>query len=1069
MGRNDILQVPANAESLRELIAQKKSLVPFIGSGFSVPACPAWSDFLDLFFKEIKDKFLLVEEKHHYLQLKNSSPGKKFEKMSDFLVEKSGRQKFEEKMIAYFDKPLLPRMMPKYHLLHQVFPGLKITTNFDCLVENNTPGSHVRVCYGDLPGELEQLFTHIEQNSLLKIHGGLRDIHSIVLSSSQYEAIYGDPAGFDPKTPLPLFLNRVLTNCSLLFIGCSLAHDRTIMIMENLRDMRLHFAIMLHPGEKHEREKLERRLSNLGIIPIWILDFEQIEEILRRLVEPTVGHSGPPLIEHNVPFVGRVEELEQIRENLEKKSDPGNFHVITGRYFNIEGAGGVGKTTLAIEAAKRFSGLPRFKDGVLAPIRVDEYTPMSFAMHLAGEFQLNVTEPPDPEAAQRLITAILKERHALLILDNALDWKSLRYMLPDKTCCTVLLTTRSREMLDHIRLQFPGVRLYEIPLKQFTEKEALDLFRIMLGGKYRVALEDIYLEIAKNLGFLPVALGQAVSLMLFGPRYTGPGLRDKLVSEERLVLPGKGQAAEESDGLTIESLFDLSSPLLTGVLLKTLKYLAVCSPGGASLDFLQQLTKDQDIEVRLERLCAFSWCGCRKTGDQHTYELHPLVRELVRGRFENRYQESFIQLVHNIFIGDTIHFNIKERFYLQLEEALLAASANRDKRLIDWLYDLYDFCTLRGFADFYIRLTQWVETLFPGDQYALRTAYAHRAMIYRRHGQLEEAMILYKKEEKIEEKLGDRAGLAISYGNQAMIFKAWGKLQEAMALHKKEEKIREELNDRAGLALSYGNQAMILYDWGKLQEAMNLYKKAAEIFEELGDRAGLAPGYANQAMILKAQEKLQEAANLYKKAEEIFEELGDRAQLAISYGNRAIILYDWGKLQEAMTLHKKEEKICEELGHRAGLARSYGNQGLILKARGKLQEAMALHKKEEKICEKLGDRAGLARSYGNQGLILKAQGKLDEAMTLFKKQEKKCEESGHRPGLALSYGNQATILKALGEFQEAMKLYKKVEEIFEKLGHCVQLTLSHGNQAIILSDWGKLQEAAALQKKQEKD
>jgi tetratricopeptide (TPR) repeat protein len=317
MGRNDILQVPGIAEILKELIAQKKSLVPFLGSGFSVPACPTWSDFLDLIFKSIKDKVLRPEEKNYYLQLKNSSPENKFEKMADFLVEKSGRRKFEEKMRAHFDKPLLPRMMPKFHLLHQVFPGLKITTNFDCLVENNTPDPHVRICYGDLPGELEQLFTHIEQNSLLKIHGGLRDIHSIVLSSSQYAAIYGDPEGFDPKAPLPLFLKRVLTNCSLLFIGCSLAHDRTIMIMESLRDMQLHFAIMRRPEEKHEQEKLNRRLSNLGIIPIWIVDFGQIEEILQRLIKPTGGHSEPPLIEHNVPFVGRVKELEQIRENIE--------------------------------------------------------------------------------------------------------------------------------------------------------------------------------------------------------------------------------------------------------------------------------------------------------------------------------------------------------------------------------------------------------------------------------------------------------------------------------------------------------------------------------------------------------------------------------------------------------------------------------------------------------------------------------------------------------------------------------------------------------------------------------
>jgi hypothetical protein len=970
MGRNDILPVPGNAENLKELIAQKKSLVPFIGSGFSVPTCPAWSDFLDLIFNEIKDKFLLVEEKYHYLELKNSSVERKLEKMVHFLVEKSGRQKFEEKISVHFDKSLLPQMIPKFHLLHRVFPGFKITSNFDCLVEKYTPGPQVKVCCGALPVELEQLSTHIEQNSLLKIHGGLSDIHSIVLSSSQYAAIYGDSAGFDPKAPLPLFLKRVLKNCSLLFIGCSLSHDRTIMIMESLRDMRPHFAIMKQPGQKHEWEKLDQRLSNLSIIPIWIVDFEQIEEILRQLLEPTARHSEPlPLIKQNIPFVGRVKELEQIRENLEKANYSGCVQVITGRFFSLEGAGGVGKTTLAIEAAKRFSGLPQFKDGVLAPIPVENHTPMSFVRHLAGEFQLKITEPPDPEAAQRQVTAILKERHTLLILDNAVEWKSLRYMLPEKACCAILITTQNREILNHLRLQFSGFQVLEIPLPQFTKEEALDLFQLVLGGKYRLDLEDIYLEIAKNLGFLPIALRQAVSLMLFGPRYTAPGLRDKLVNEDRLALLRKGQATEESDRLTIESVFDISSPLLTGILLETLEYLAVCSPGPVALDFLQQLTKDEDIEERLERLCAFSWCECRKSGHQQTYELHQLVREMVRARFKNRYQEIFIQLVLDIFADDTIHLSNKEKFYPQLEEALLAASANRDKRLINWVYDLYDFCTSRGFSDFYSRLIQWVEALFPEDQKALKTVYAYRALKYSIDCKLDEAMKFYKKEEKICEELADRAGLAACFGNQALILSDWGKLHEAMDLHKKEEKICEELADRAGLAACYGNQALILSDWGKLHEAMDLHKKEEKIFEELEIRTGLATCYGNQAMILKAWGKLQNAMNLVKKQEKIFEEFEDHAGLAACYGNQALILKAWKKLPEAMDLHKKEEKICKELGDSAGLAACYGNQALVLKAQEKLQEAMALYKKQEKIKKELGDLAKVARNWWNQGLI----------------------------------------------------------------------------------------------------
>ncbi|NIM18278.1 MAG: hypothetical protein GTO45_40390, partial [Candidatus Aminicenantes bacterium] len=621
MGVKKIIEIEGNKKRIEQLtrMARQKNLVPFLGAGFSAPACPTWGNFLEQFFQGLKGEFLLPEEEEEYIRLKKSDH---FEAMADFLVKKARRRKFEEEMKANFDKPLLPEMNKKFDLLHRGFPGLKITTNFDCLIEKNAFGFYVNVCRGDQGKELQKWFTYMDKNALLKIHGDLQDVSSIVLTSKQYEKIYRDPAGFKLKAPLPGFLKRVFTNSSVLFIGCSLVRDRIIMIMESLPDMRRHFAIMPRPGKQEDGVALNRELSGAGITPIWITDFAQIEEILEMLAEPAVVEPAAAKVDHGVPFVGREKELEQIRENLEKDRGTctGSVQMITGRLFNIDGAGGVGKTTLAIEAARQFSSL--FKDGVLVPIRVDEHTPMSFALHLAGLLNVKVEEPPDAETAQRLVTALLKNRDVLVILDNAVEWKDLRYMLPDETGSAVLVTTRSREMHDRIRLQFPGMELHEIPLEKFTPGEALALFKKMLGAGYRKEEKDMYLEIARNLGFLPIALRQAVSLMLFGPRYTASRLWQKLENEDRLELLRKGRAAAETDELTIESVFDLASPLLTPGLIEALEYLAVCSPGPVPLDFLQRLAGSEEIEERLEQLFAFSWCERREVEGQRAYELH---------------------------------------------------------------------------------------------------------------------------------------------------------------------------------------------------------------------------------------------------------------------------------------------------------------------------------------------------------------------------------------------------------------------------------------------------------------
>ena len=932
-------------DHLKKLLAEKELLVPFIGAGFSVPACPTWSGFLEQYFLGLKENFLLPKDERFYLKLKNSKDPNRFEKMADWLIEKSEKGEFYRQVYAQFNKPLLPEMQEKFILLHKSFPGLKITTNYDCFIETSSfPGSHVETCRGSQHTECERLLTHFKENSLVKIHGGVKDMNSIVLSSSHYADLYGHPTGFDINAPLPAFLKRLFCNFSLLFIGCSLVFDRTLMILKSLSHTRPHFALMRKPGKGKKKEWVDvnRRLSSLNITPVWLEDFKEIEEVLQKLAGTPSIYTDLYLGEPGHPFVGREKELQRMEETLGRVS--GMVQTISGRLFNLDGAGGVGKTTLALEAARRFSHL--FPDGVLPLIRVDEHTPISFAMHLARHFNLlNVPEPADEKEAQALVTTILKKRRVLLILDNAVDWKELRYMLPLESAAAIIVTTRSRDMHKHIRLTISRFQVEEISLEKFTPEEALALFRAMLDQEYRPEEKEIYLDIAQNLGFLPIALRQAISLMLFGPHYPAPMLRDKLKKEDRLALLGKGQAVEESDSRAVEAVFDLSSPLLTNELIEALKYLSVCAPAPVPLNFLEQLSIEKNIGENLERLYTFSWCERREIGETRSYELHQLVRELVNLRFGCPFVQEFIRLVHDIFTDDSVHFSIKDDLMPQLEEAFCLAVGIKDSRLKDWLYGLYDFCTRRGYSEFYIRLTQAVETLFPDNRWTLRAALGNRALILSDLGKRKEAMTLHKKEETICEELGDRAGLAACYGNQALVLSAWGKLQEAMTLHKKEEKICDEFGDRAGLAACYGNQALILKAWGKLQEAMTLHKKQEKIHEELGDRAGLAACYGNQALILRA----------------------------------------WGKLKEAMTLHKKQEKICEELGDRNGLALSYCGQALILKAWGRRQEAITLHKKEEKICEELGDRAGLARTWWNQGNIHGDQGDIDKKITLWQK------------------------------------------------------------------------------------
>jgi hypothetical protein len=156
-------------------------LVPFIGAGYSRPLYPEWADFLERYFQNVRGDFFYDNDEEKYLELKNGDADNKFELMADLLIRCKGRGKFEEEIKKQFAKPMLPEMKVKFDLLHRAFPKLKITTNFDALIENSATVVDVEVCRGNHLEELERLFTKFEQSSLLKIHGGIGDVSSIVL------------------------------------------------------------------------------------------------------------------------------------------------------------------------------------------------------------------------------------------------------------------------------------------------------------------------------------------------------------------------------------------------------------------------------------------------------------------------------------------------------------------------------------------------------------------------------------------------------------------------------------------------------------------------------------------------------------------------------------------------------------------------------------------------------------------------------------------------------------------------------------------------------------------------
>jgi predicted ATPase/class 3 adenylate cyclase/DNA-binding CsgD family transcriptional regulator len=372
-----------------------------------------------------------------------------------------------------------------------------------------------------------------------------------------------------------------------------------------------------------------------------------------QLCHPELRNDFPPLrttaavVSHRLPaqltsFVGRSLQMDELRP------------VIVGnRLVTLTGAGGAGKTRLAIEVAGQMTS--DFSDGIwyadLAPITHPVVVPIA----VARAFGL-------PDQPGRSITdtlhSFVRDRQLLLVLDNCEHLLEASAALVGDmlaACPNVTILATSREPLS-----VPGEVSWQVPSLSLAD-EAVELF----GDRARRARPDFVVnagntdtvtEICRRLDGMPLAIELAAARVR---SLSLDEIVDSLHDRFRLLTGGARTAVRRQQ--TLRASVDWSHALLTEPERVLFRRLAVFM-GGFDLDAAQAVAGGTDVERfqvldQLSLLVDKSLVIAENSSGRTRYRLLETVRQyaleklgesdeanLVRGRHRDHYSTMAAQL-----------------------------------------------------------------------------------------------------------------------------------------------------------------------------------------------------------------------------------------------------------------------------------------------------------------------------------------------------------------------------------------------------------------------------------------
>jgi tetratricopeptide (TPR) repeat protein len=653
-------------------------------------------------------------------------------------------------------------------------------------------------------------------------------------------------------------------------------------------------------------------------------------EVIIKVEQPTPPRTEepkpapPPAASHGnlprptkVPFVARHDQNgNDILARLQEELSPEKNQLVA-----LWGDGGLGKTALAVEAARALIGTLIHRLAWTSADGRPDYSLSTLLDEIAehlGETELRkLALEPKKEAVHALIAA---DSATLIVLDNfetiaPEEQQRCAEWIAHHAPCPALITTRER--VSDAR---------NIPLGRMSEPEANEfLDKLIAQSPSPKTFAGVERQrIIQAAGANPLVMQWVIAQIelaqhpndVLNDLARGEGTAAQRVFDRSFNLPQVGD--DGRDALLALSLFvpDASREALAEV-----------AGFGDDMKRLREAVKHLAALRLVER-----------TEASERLILRGLTRSLAKARLSN---DACADEFRRRFVAYFLRY--AESYSQTTPEDLAALETERDSVL--------------GAMDEALGIRDW-QSVMQIMAVIGRPADGFLSL----HGYWDEAIQRGKQTVQAAQAINNEHEIAVFSMNIATMLYLRGEFDEAAKLYQQALEVFKKLESETNIAGVLHQLAMIAQDQGKIEEARRLYNDSLEITKRLGDQSGIAITLHELGRLAQAQGEIEEARRLHNDSLEIKKRLGDQSGIAMTLHQLALLAQDQGEIEEARRLYNDSLEIVKRLGNQSGIAITLHQLGRIAEHEGNLVEAARLFREALSIFEKLqSPNAAIAR------------------------------------------------------------------------------------------------------------